>query len=228
MRVLSIDWDYFFEENPMLDYGHKEEVLFLDVLWRIRRSRALVDRNGKIQERQIVDLTKEIPQRVDPFMIVGAAFNAKPRTIAVAESHAAIVKLLKNADDVELINVDAHHDLHYGEVGRLPKKFNCGNWGSALIEAGKVTRWTQVYPTWRRNYPEDDNGVFTWARKQLGSRFHVLYDDAFTFTPRSSDLLFLCRSGCWIPPEYDKKFTSVCKVLGVQPLAERSLEVADA
>jgi len=23
MRVLSIDWDFFFEEDPMLDWGHR-------------------------------------------------------------------------------------------------------------------------------------------------------------------------------------------------------------
>lgn len=215
MRVISIDWDYFFEQHPALDYAHDENTALLDTVWRVRR--------------QYGDLKKKVPRRVNPFMVLGMAFNTKPRTVAVAESHAAIVKLLKGARKIELINIDAHHDLHYGIPGRLPLAFDCGSWGSALIEAGKITRWTQVYPTWRLNYPEDDNGAFSWARVRLGEKnFNVSHADALTYPPRRADLLFLCRSGCWVPPEYDSAFTSVCNILGVEPLAERSLEVINA
>jgi hypothetical protein len=224
MRVLSIDWDYFVEEDPMLDWGHREDGIFLDMMWKIRRI------DGK-------DMRKLAPFRGNEVELAASFFRMmlKGYDLSVAESHLAILDVIGDERDLEIINIDAHHDIFY----RQPccdldvnsedniKRIDCGCWAGHLIHQGRVTSYTQVYPEWRRKLPENYNGKAKWIDSH-GCK------SKFVFGPpplkwKQVDKIFVCRSGCWSPPEYDARFTRFVKLLGAtKALRERECDVPDS
>jgi hypothetical protein len=218
MRVLSIDWDYFVEEDPMLDWGHRESQLFLEVIWSTRRTKHRFSKDGNSVVVEPVDLTKLVPFRGSEAFLMALAFRWPVYQIAVAESHLAILQDLENEDNIEIINIDAHHDIFYGTPPEKREHVNCGDWGSWLITNGRIKSWRQVYPAWRKmpHYGEEFPRKF--ARQNC--RVSVEYGEP-RITWKNVDLVFLCRSGCWAPPEYDERFNRLCLAMG----AEKGLPV---
>lgn len=213
LTILSIDFDYFVDENRLFDWGHREQVFFLETIWHIRAHSLAAQ--GKTLEQAV-------PFRGNPIQFL---FNSLSRevwnySLAVAESHAAIVPWLNEnfpGETFRIINVDAHHDLFYSAAHHYKEFFDCGSWGRHMIENGRIASWLQIYPYWRRKYPEETGRIFAWARK------HIKLAVAEKLRNCRPDAIFLCRSGCWVPPCYDAKFTELVKVLNGQPLQERKL-----
>jgi len=241
VRVLSIDWDYFVEENPLLDWGHREEHLFLEMMWQVRSTRLILDAENEPAVIP-VDLAEVVPFRGSESMIMRLPCIAGDYQIAVAESHLAILQLLKGQSNIHIVNIDAHHDLGYGIYD--PYYFAmrepcCGSWGHFLLTEDRVKSWTQIYPAWRRKYPEQTKkkGTFPeWTKKKLGAAFKVSTQEPLEVVSwRSVDYVFLCRSGCWVPPNYDQRFNQFCRMLGssssglpVRKLAEASTQASQA
>jgi len=240
MRVLSIDWDYFVEEDPMLDFGHRESMMFLHDMWNIRRIQTVINSKGKIVTKdgkavtQEKDLTKMLPYRGSFWDILALPCLRNRYQIAVAESHVAILQLLKDKKDLEIINIDAHHDIHYGNPASefsVTAKNNvneaeCGNWGSYLVNKGLVKKWVQIYPEWRKKFPEPYDEIDKWMREVGKLHFWGFVGEKPRDVIRWGivDLVFICRSGCWTPPEYDEKFNEFCQLIGVEkPLAVREI-----
>lgn len=216
MKVLSIDFDFFIEENPQFDIGHQETDLFLTSMWDIRRVSYSLE--GKKIISKVIDLREKFPFRgcFDDILDIKCLFSGNYR-IATAESHLAILKILSDMEDIELINIDAHHDLHYGRPAIKREECSCGNWGSYLIENGQVKSWTQIYPSWRKKYSENNKGIFAYARKKLGKKFKVQTGEPSKLISwEKVDIVFLCRSGCWVPPEYDLGFKELSILLGAR------------
>ena len=218
ITVLSIDFDYFVEENPVLDWGHREQVFFLETIWNIRAHGLAAQ--GKTLEQAA-------PFSGDPISLLFQVLikGTFEYSLAVAESHAAIVPWLHESFPgarFEIVNIDAHHDLYYdGDPAGNPMgpEYECGSWGRYLINRKLVKSWKQVYPKWRRKFPEETGPIFAWARKH--TKFTV-----GEYLPRlKPDAIFLCRSGCWTPPCYDSKFTEMVQLLKGQPLKERALKI---
>jgi hypothetical protein len=222
--VVSIDWDYFVEENPMLDWGHRETTFFLEHMWHIRRVNTSYNEATKSFKQMLVDLRELLPFRGSPFVITRLPFTQGKYQIGTAESHAAILQLLTGQSNLEIVNIDAHHDIHYGKIAKDDKSVECGSWGSHLIANGRVKSWLQVYPDWRKKFPEGHEDKLDWARKQLNGQFDVVYG-APPIRWRNVDYVFICRSGCWAPPEYDKEFSLLCMMLGAHGMKEREITV---
>lgn len=225
MRVLSIDWDYFVEENPMLDWGHQEVMLFLEEMWKIRRIGIRLNPDKSISS-EVKDLTKLVPFRGHESSITNLACLNSPHDVFVAESHLTILQAIKETKNLEIINVDAHHDIHYGKpcCVNTDKEPDCGCWGSHLIHKGQVKSWLQVYPEWRKKYPESYG-----QQKKYTLEHEVKFDAIYGTVPykwRKVDMVFVCRSGCWVPPEYDIRFSFFCLRLGIEsPLKEREVTI---
>jgi hypothetical protein len=220
MRVLSVDWDFFIEENPNLDWGHNEgSGLFYDTVWHLRRSRIHEGPDGPILEK--VDLTKLAPFVGDEAFLIGRSIAWATYQIGVADSHLHILEMIGDRRDLEIINIDAHHDIYYHDsAGDKP---DCGNWGSALIQQGRVRSWRQIYPMWRQKWPE--NSLPREFVRKHKVKLRVEYNDEPLFTWKSADLVFLCRSSCWTPPEYDERFNRLIKLMGSEAqMPVRSLE----
>ena len=155
------------------------------------------------------------------------AINVIPRTGGTAtegglESAVPDSIIIDGSAMNEIVNIDAHHDIHYGhdKIGKIDKP-NCGSWGGHLMARGRVKSWLQVYPEWRRKIPEGYEDKFQWAKQHCN--IDAIYGDPPRLW-RKVDIVFVCRSGCWVPPEYDSKFTLFCKMLGVaQTIPERSI-----
>lgn len=227
LRVLSIDWDYFVEEDPMLDFGHREEMIFLNEMWSFRSTRHRLSENGKIV-LEARDLSQMLPFRGDESLLSCLPCLRGDYRIGVAESHSAILKFLDGRTELSIVNIDAHHDLGYGDHSDYHFEMHetdCGNWGQFLVTSGRVAAWFQLYPKWRRKFPEltaKKGTAIEWAKEKLGGRFRVSTAIPSTVIHwRFVDLVFICRSGCWVPPNYDERFNHFCARLG----SEASLPV---
>lgn len=197
--ILSIDFDFFVEEDPKLDLGHGEHhPIFFEVLWAIR------DLEWKKPVRKLLPWSgptvPEFHRNVSDWFCTVA-----PRWSCSAESHSGIIKLLDEPCDV--INFDAHHDVHYGTVPSSERFVNCGNWASWGMGQGLIRNYTVVYPDWRRKF-EERFPLQTTATKLFWSEFvarHERLNDYRRYTTK----IFLCRSGAWVPPCYDRRFNQL-------------------
>jgi hypothetical protein len=220
--VVSIDFDFFVKEDPMLDMGHRETSLFLETMWEIRMTSWAA--RGKTAQ-QMMPMPESVPQFVTRLRkLFDIPFSRVPAFSS--ESHAALPKMLKGLDitECDMVNFDAHHDIAYGRAASLKTKFDCGSWAGHLIETGVVKSYEQVYPTWRRKFPELSKQSMAKMALRWGADFH--YGDAYAPpTRRKVDAVFLCRSGCWVPPVYDKDFNVLSACFGLGPMKERDVKI---
>ena len=228
--VVSIDFDFFIENDPMLDMGHREEGIFLNTMWAIRQAEWMAIRGKTAREM--------MPMRERPEDFVGQlrALLDIPFGLPAfaAESHAMLPKALDMAGIArcDIVNFDAHHDIAYGQCPKnLREKYDCGSWAGHLLDTGRVRNYTQVYPDWRIVWPELDKETQLMMAAQWEARFCYwryfsadLVGGRSVFAKRKLDIaaVFICRSGCWTPPCYDKDFSLLCRMFGIEPLAERA------
>lgn len=223
MTLVSIDWDFFVEECPMLDLGHREQSIFLTTMWDIRRIDWAVKGRSIQQMMPLRSPVNPFDAHLVAWMMVdpGSEFYS-----ANAESHGMIVPWLDDCDDVlDVWNFDAHHDVNYGTL--RPDKYDCSNWLGWLMQQGRVRQATQVYPLWRCRYAEGYSEAAELAAK-AGTEYRVVYGVEQIRTVEA-DAVFLCRSGCWTPPEYDSMFNDLCRALGhTICLKERGTDLDEA
>jgi len=198
VRMLTIDWDFFFPDTAPFDWGHDESRgFFLEQIWWMRPGQR--DVLGKLGTA--LDVVK--PDPLHEGFCLGLA---RPSYLVVAESHADAFHALQSmgARRAEVWNLDAHHDLGYGEdEGRDdpdPGKVDCGNWAAMAIRAGMVSSYNLVYPAWRAKSPERESPA-DLRGKARGARLAVRR--SMDGVPARFDAIFLCRSGCWTPTWHD-------------------------
>jgi hypothetical protein len=185
MKVLSIDWDWFFPDSAYYDWGHQENKFFLEMIWHSRTS----SRNFHTGAYALDEFVPSIPKAFWKLVTK----NSTP--IYVAESHASISALpLK---DAIVTNLDAHHDCGY----YVNPQLECGNWADHLHK--QIKEYHLYYPKWRN---EDDE--VKPKRKPDSITMGLPAPDDY-------DYIFVCRSGCWTPPWYDSRFKSWLKQSGM-------------
>jgi len=217
-RILSIDWDYFVEEDPMLDMGHRESALFLTTMWAIRCQ--LPGTGGFGDLERMLPFRGPEPEEFFADYLGHIKVDGHMQYVCTAESHSALPKWADGNwpnEQLDIINVDAHHDILYGMIDQAQANdqagFNCGSWAGHLMAGGRVRSYTQVYPAWRKKFPEGiPDELRLWVRK-CGVKLK-LQDAPWTSCRRRIDGVFLARSGCWVPPIYDAKFDTLCKFFG--------------
>lgn len=141
----------------------------------------------------------------------------------VGANHDQIVPLLPKGVSLEILNIDAHHDILYGTRAHKEileeKKYDCGSWGAFLMESYRVGSWVQFYPLWRKTQKEEEI-TSKWLADNRGAKIEFRYypDKLPKFKP---DVVFLCRSVAWAPPCYDKEFEelrqTICRLGGFDP-----------
>lgn len=185
MRVLSVDWDYFFPDPSWYDWvANEERGMFYELLWSTRANSR--DEEGRRAAEHFKPTGHEgFWKRLCP---------DEPISICVTESHKDIAKWLSNfPGSKDVWNVDAHHDCGYSASQR-GKELHCGNWAWRM--GRKIRTFHQVYPEWRANA---ENAEAAPVRKPDSTSFSL---DA---VPRPH-LVFVCRSSCWTPSWYDDKW----------------------
>lgn len=116
--------------------------------------------------------------------------------IIFIENHGAINKYLPK-EKVNIYNIDHHHDCGYGEKTKTREELNCGNW---------------VYDIARHNFLN----TYTWIKNVNSSQEKEKYEglinhqfDLVNYELKNlpkPDLLILCLSEPWTPPEYRPLF----------------------
>jgi len=207
--VLSIDFDFWIPEDPMLDMGHFESELFIRVLWQ---TRLVSDIN--LKKTLTVSMTETPNPRGLANFLSGKGLTAAPNQMAVAESHASILHYLEGLNNLDIIHIDAHHDFGYGEN----VKDDCAGWVRKLVEENRVRRVRLFYPTWRQKErmdvdwrEETDERVEQWrANGVVVEVHHGLENVPDNFHVEKT---FVCRSGAWSPPWTDMTFLAMVQHL---------------
>ena len=223
MRVLSVDWDYFFPNVAWYDWGHQETEFFIQMSWHLRCG----NHNMKTGERAI--------EAVNPDKKLLTNFWEKrlsniPNALFIAESHASIYHWLHDFHIDELVNFDQHHDLGYPSAkGYL----ECGNWAGKMLNEKRIKQYTLVYPPWRNRKKEIEED--TPKRKNV-----FIEHDHRQIAKSEYDAVFICRSGAWTPSWCDDDFhrfvsffvgTSIwddVRISSYNPMTKRSPNRKDA
>ena len=185
MKVLSIDWDYFYGDQTWFDWQMNEDnPIYYEIIWGLRAGNTHI-RTGE----SAITLMQPNQRLLKGFWdrVPDAAF------IFVAESHRAILDslggIIKHVP-LEIWNVDAHHDCGYPGSGT--DKPHCGNWAAIMGKRLKV--FHQIYPGWRRKCKEPT---------PIRTPDQILYKLPEKF---DVDAIFICRSSCWTPSWCDDQW----------------------
>lgn len=191
LRVLSVDWDYFFPDVFWYDWSQKEEsMIFLEYLWPLRY--------GNIHMK-----TKELAKDVvkpDKSLLCGFWEKVCPRepyiNLTITESHKDLVFVLDHffSDPLQKVefqiwNFDQHHDAGYGI-----EELNCDNWAHYLRENNRLLDYHVIYPPWRKDRPEDP--------PKFPINIHFKIPDL----PDRFEIVFMCRSSGWTPSWCDDEW----------------------
>jgi hypothetical protein len=222
VKVLSIDWDYFFQDTDGFDWGHREAPFFIEDIWWHRCSNRHL-----FTMRDAIDM-RPVRSRLYRFWEKNIRKFSSPSALMISESHGSLYYWIHHYPVEELVNYDAHHDLGYPDAGG---DVDCGNWAGKLLDEGFLKHYTQVYPSWRkqkryREQMRDDDRVYV------------------TYSPipaQNYDLVFICRSGAWTPTWCDPQFVQFCdywrthapwiwdkKNVVFEPLKERNPNMEEA
>lgn len=189
MKVLTVDWDYFFPNIDWYDWTHSEDqLLFYEWIWHIRAGN--------------VDLLK--PEAGNAFDNVRASgyenfwekvIKLSPAAITITDSHKDVWDLCEQISKgitpiTELWNFDQHHDAF-----NRSKPVDCGNWALHLMDKG--VKYNLIYPKWR------NKSVNVKTDNLNGANVYYSIPDCF---PDYFSFVFICRSSCWTPSWEDDKW----------------------
>lgn len=200
LKVLSIDFDFFIKDS---DIQSMDTIEYKSKVWEERR---------KVCEDKKIKMEKLFPFEGPSFETFLSHFDFKKTPfLDVWDSHLDILNFLRDKKDLEICNVDSHHDISYYENLCNINLVDCGNWGGYLISRYKVKSWIQVYPEWRKTRPEKTFKAHVenaWAWETTITQKNL--SEIQQFAPH---ILFVCRSSPWVPPIYDDKFEEFCKLI---------------
>ena len=209
--LLSIDFDYFIREDNAWDWTHGEAPFYQGPMWTIRESQAI---NAGIDLRKETDPNKYATPKpllfFDTLAHMGFDFSKTP--VFVADSHALAYPTFCDAPrkkNTRILNFDAHHDLGY-DLGQVKKHIaegicDCADWLMVTLASCKTLTAQVIYPTWK--------GLCEWEFTHLAR----VAEPMVWSKPKVSKLagpisrIFICRSGSWVPPWYDKLFIDFVK-----------------
>lgn len=205
-NALIVDWDYFFPIDVDWDWAHAESDFLTHGVWPIRGA-AFLERDEPLPT--VNDGWKGFFKEWK--YSLGCPFYA-------ADSNAAAYLALIMTFGIEIPDVgvwlfDQHHDCGYhgtkrsAEIIYERKGVSCEDWmlGVAHVQKPKRGRLHVVYPDFHEH-------AFEWEPEPaapIERRFRSDYAPADF--PERFDLVFVCRSGAWVPSWEDRKFERFLK-----------------
>jgi hypothetical protein len=192
MDVLSIDFDIIM--GPSIEYY-----------------------NHMVPNRTWKDIDKENPMLINPkadlahytylLCLLNKVVNENI-PIYVAYNHKKILDFLKNDTNINLINIDHHHDFSYNPEGIIEQP-NCANWVRILFENQQLNSCL-----WAKNsnsqLPLD---IVIEKFKECNyafEDFNLLKDKILNI---HFDKIFICLSPEWVPPYYYTLFYGLLDLL---------------
>jgi len=200
MNILSVDWDFFYPDSYDYDWGANEENQFMfEAIWHTRCNA----RNLFTKEHVLDAFYPTIPEGFWERIL-----KVPPRLLIACESHSMLLQILKTQkikpfNDLNIINMDAHHDMGYWE----DQGPCCGSWAWHAKQIEYVKSVHQVYPKWREKSPEN---YLNDEQQPDTTSFELPEPDNYA-------LVFVCRSGCWTPPWHDREFNDLINSAPTEP-----------
>jgi hypothetical protein len=225
MRLLVVDWDYFWPDLggsghsdwPLYDWGHSETPFGIHGAWDFRA-------------QSFFRAGRELPMTTGEEKTFWSRFKFSPSAkLYVAESNARAVTPEVAEGVRELWLYDAHHDSGY-KIRTTPRNKNLKykNYSvqqlNALVTAGRwhCDDWMIFYYSvgteLHVRYPEWKEWALN-VEPYAGIPQNFLdrdFDDPEEETP-VFDRVFLCRSGAWTPPWVDPAFRQFISDCPVEP-----------
>lgn len=214
MRLLVVDWDYFFPNRMMMhpdfygsdiglyDWGHFESPMMISSwMWVARASN--IDVAGK--PRPTVNGTDGWWDR---FSLPDAPLLVSDSNLYAALASPSLYGKSVDDDWTEVWLFDAHHDCGYVKGARekylSDQVVTCENWMIPMAENGAELHVR--YPQWRaeQDKPMESAGVY-----ECEPRPEIPVDRAIDLSSEEHppfDGVFVCRSGAWVPAWCDDKF----------------------
>ena len=187
-RILSIDFDYFLDtdidtRNDKFPDGQDDiPPNELESLWNY-----FYDKYPEILNIGVIN---------DFYICCDILSHLRPDKVFIADSHkdiAELFPLIDPEDDLEVINVDFHHDNYISSGDKL----DCANWVRHL----KIQR-PNTEIKWIKREDSDSNSL-------LGEFPYEQTEDLNTIEG-GFDYVFLCFSPEWTPPHLRSYFRTLC------------------
>jgi len=194
LKVLSIDWDYFFPDPSWYDWSHNEETnLFYEMIWSTRPGNQNL-MTGEVAHQCFVPDRKLLDGFWD--RVLAPSYPL----IYVCESHRTLGEALAEITrPMDIWNFDQHHDLGYDDR----KKMDCGNWAAHVLKQNKRSKYNLVYPPWRGDKKNAEPSPSCKCQR-------TFLEPQGKIKP---DVLFICRSSCWTPSWADEEWLEFLKPL---------------
>lgn len=183
-KILSIDWDYFLniQEPDIYCYFPEEE----NNIWSkcYRKYPKLLD--IKINQNNLNYIRKLINKQ-------------EIKKVYIADEHTGIYSLIvsrsltEDKKDINIINIDAHHDVYCSILGDDWELF-CGNWLLKLYQK----EYLKVDSTWIGHDISYEFGIAPYIDCQT-TNLNIIKNNKF-------DMIFICKSAYYTPPHLDKYF----------------------
>lgn len=199
-NILSIDWDYFVapkedKYTAFMPDGHDFGIELSTLIWENYYSESCMKHFNV--KKQLKTNPKEIK------FINDYLSQLMPLKTMIVNSHKHIYDFITNSveegDDINLVNIDFHHDYFYS----VTEELDCGNWLSYIMD-----------------YYSDDS-EYTWIRREasqydnIANNLNIITDlkKVVDILGMDVDLLFICKSYTWSAPHLDKRFATLFKPL---------------
>ena len=197
MKVLSVDFDVIM--GPDIDLYNPKVPVYYTLEQMIAEHPLLTGLRIDFEHYQkLVNILLEVSQ------------NIEYQNIYVAYSHDSILDFLKNDSDLELVNIDHHHDLGYDEKNNF-EKATYANWVYYLFKQGKIKKYT-----WLQNV---NSGIMP-PDKEENCFFHEFFynitKDNYIEQFGYPDKIFICLSPEWVPEHCFPLFCTLLDVLNKQ------------
>ncbi len=229
--LLSVDFDFFCREDEAWAFDHGYTDHYTHEAW-VQRERAFRDRGLDLRDETSLRHASPHP---DAFWAelegLGYRFD-QLRRIVIADSHEHAYGAFghealdgRGADEVLLVNIDAHHDLFYSvaqlEWSAAEDAPTCENWHFFTLMRHKGLRSLVVYPRWRglREWDrtmgqlyrsKDRNGRALTRAFQKRTAPCIWGDPAVAGAAAAVGTLFIAKSSAWVPPWHDEVFLRFC------------------
>ena len=178
MRMLSVDFDFFFPEDQDWDWSHGESFKYKfldDMIWETRAA-------------QFIAKGLALPSTSGDEVNFWKRFKFNDAHLYYADSHVKIIttELLMGIN--QIYNFDAHHDAF-----TFPSlEISAENWAVDLVPWIKVVH---VAPSWSEKNSYCKPVVHIKRYVDEGKPFKRVFDS-----------IFVCRSGGWTPTWLEDKF----------------------
>lgn len=187
MNVLSIDFDIIMAPsinlyNSMVPQAHWEDLL--KTLPNLATTPADLNIYSKILRYLLRTVDKTSP-------------------IYIAYSHSFIKDYLQYDYDLNIVNIDHHHDIFYDEKDKECKlqDCTCANWVKYFYDQGQLKNYTWVH---------NDNSFD--PNFEVNFKYNKIPFKEFEFA-NSYDKYFICLSPEWVPPYYHSLFYTLLDCL---------------